>query len=800
MRLQPLFHLHRRMVSARCLAVALSVAGCFAGATGSPSYQFSTLAGSPGGPGAASGPRLAARFDSPAATAVDPAGNLFVADYGNSVIRKIDTNGWVSTFAGQIGQSGNADGPGAAAAFNGPASLACDAAGNLYVADTGNNAIRKITPAGLVTTFAGASTNAGSADGLGAEAQFRSPTGVAVDPVGNVYIADYGNSVIRRATPDGLVSTVAGVAGTNGAADGPAASALFFHPVALAVDRQTNVYVADADNSTIRVLRPDGTVTTLAGTAGVNGDTNAVGAQAEFNYPQGVAVDAQGIVYVGDTGNHTIRRIAADGTVTQLAGSSRESGSADGIGAAALLSSPSGLAVSGSGLYVADRGNHAIRFVSFAGQVTTWAGASGGDAGLADGSGTAARFATPRGLALGADGNLFVADDGNLAVRIISPNGQVATAASASAWLTNLWAVAVDSATNVYAAGAELKSFALSGPNSYSAMGSLILRLDPSDNFLPYAGGWQPSQPGYNNYSLDGVGTNAAFAGIADLVIGPQNSLFVADLGLSTLRTVFADGTVATLAGQSTNKVSYPYFYGSPGFVNGSNSMARFNQPAGLAVAPDGIVFVADRENNTIRKVTPDGWVTNLIGYRDPVTQALTAPAGYVDGPASVAQFFQPTAIALDASGNLYIADQLGIVIRRLSPDGLVTTLAGVAGLRGASDGVGAAAQFRSIEALVIDADNNLYVSDSGNNRIVKGVPVPPLALAAVRAGEQLQLTLTTPGPGTFAIEYSPTLTAAAPWLAVSGLENVTVSGGFGSWIDASATDEARYYRVVQLP
>ena len=218
--------------------------------------------------------------------------------------------------------------------------MAVDGSGNVYVADTDNNTIRKITPAGVVTTLAGTAGVPGSADGTGSAAQFNYPGGVAVDGSGNVYVADIDNNTIRKITPAGVVTTLAGTAGVHGSADGTGSAAQFYDPHGVAVDGSGNVYVADTDNNTIRKITPAGVVTTLAGTAGVYGSADGTGSAAQFNYPAGVAVDGSGNVYVADTYNDTIRQITPAGVVTTLAGTAGMPGSADGTGSAARFYYP----------------------------------------------------------------------------------------------------------------------------------------------------------------------------------------------------------------------------------------------------------------------------------------------------------------------------------------------------------------------------------------------------------------------------------------------------------------------------
>ena len=214
----------------------------------------------------------------------------------------------MTTLAGLAGSQGSADGTGSAARFNTPSGVAVDSAGNVYVADTFSHTIRQVTPAGAVTTLAGSAGNAGSADGAGGAAQFACPRGVAVDSAGNVYVADTGNSTIRQVTPAGVVTTLAGAAGISGSADGTNSTARFNSPYGVAVDSAGNVYVADEANDTIRQVTPAGVVTTLGGSPGNWGSADGVGAAAQFNWPHAIAVDSAGDLYVADTVNSRISK------------------------------------------------------------------------------------------------------------------------------------------------------------------------------------------------------------------------------------------------------------------------------------------------------------------------------------------------------------------------------------------------------------------------------------------------------------------------------------------------------------
>lgn len=329
-----------------------------------------------------------------------------------------DASNWaVSTFAGQTATAGSADGIAGSSRFSGPRGVAVDTSGQIYVADTFNHTIRKISPGGAVSTWAGAAGSPGSSDGAGANARFNSPAGLAVDNAGNVYVADMMNHTIRKITADGVVSTLAGSAGTSGSADGAGSNARFQEPVGVAVDASGNLYVADSGNSTIRKITAGGIVSTFAGSPGETGHSDGSATDARFDGPYGVAVDVVGNVYVADTFNHTIRRITAGGSVSTFAGQATQSGSGDGFGGSAAFSGPAAVAVASDGsLYVTETGNHLVRMISSSGQVSTVAGSAGND-GSADGSGTVARFNAPAGIAVGPSSSIFVSDTVNNTVR-----------------------------------------------------------------------------------------------------------------------------------------------------------------------------------------------------------------------------------------------------------------------------------------------------------------------------------------------------------------------------------------------
>jgi sugar lactone lactonase YvrE len=314
----------------------------------------------------------AAYLPFPTSIAVDGAGNLFVGDANADTIQKVSSTGTISLVAGTSGTAGSTDGTGNAARFNQPNGLTLIAGGTIIVSDTGNATLRSINGSGVVTTLAGSAANRGGADGAGTIATFSSPIGVSHDVNGVLYVADAMNDTIRKITADGTVSTLAGSAGVTGLIDGTGSAARFNFPNGIAVDGNNNIYVADTTNNLLRKITSAGVVTTLAGVQGVGGFDDGTGNAALFNQPEGLATDNAGNLYLADTANSTIRKITPAGVVTTIAGLPTISGLEDGPGATALFKHPQALCVDANGnIFVADTGNAAIRKIDTAWNVTT---------------------------------------------------------------------------------------------------------------------------------------------------------------------------------------------------------------------------------------------------------------------------------------------------------------------------------------------------------------------------------------------------------------------------------------------
>jgi len=647
-------------------------------------YSFTTFAGLP--PGSADGTGSAARFNSPAGVAVDSADNTYVADTVNSTIRKITPAGVVTTFAGLAGSTGSANGTGSAARFNGPVAVAIDNIGNIFVADTNNSTIRKITPARVVSTFAGLAGNDGSANGTGSTARFSFPSALAVDSANNIYVADTSNSTIRKITPARVVSTFAGLAGSPGSANGTGSAARFNFPSGVIVDRAGtgNIYVGDTSNFTIRQITPAGVVTTLAGSPGMRGGTNGTGSAARFELPEGMAVDSAGNIYVADTDASTIRKITPGGVVSTFAGSFAKAGPQNGTGGAARFNLPTDVAVdSSNNVYVADSNNCTIRKITPAAVVTTLAGLA--SAGHTNGTGSAARFDFPQGVAVDSTGKIYVADSVESAIRKITPSAVVSTFAGLPG--TSGYVDATGTAAR-FAFPRWLTVGPLNNVYVGDTFNFVVRKITPSA-------------------AVSSVVTNPANGAgeVRGVAVDNSGNIYTADLPHHTIRKITPDGTATIFAGLND----------TPGSANGTGSVARFSFPTGLAVDGAGNVYVADNGNNTIRKITPAAKVTTFAGS--------AGLLGSADGTGTAARFYGPFGVAVDHSGNVFVTDTGNNTIRKITPARVVTTLGGLALSPGTSDGAGINARFNSPRGMAVDSTGNIYVGDTGNHTIRLGTP-----------------------------------------------------------------------------
>jgi len=681
----------------------------------------------------------------------------------------LGAQGVITTVAGTTWRFTGDGGPATNAPLGELRGIAVDAAGNLFAADASNNVVVKISPAGILTVVAGNGTAGFSGDGGPAtSAQLNRPWGVAVDATGNVYIAD--NQRIRRVSPTGVITTIAGTGAAGFSGDGGLAiSATFNKPIGVAVDAAGNVYVADNNNLRIRRISPDGTIASVAGNgaAGYSGDggpATLASLNSSLDYGLGIAVDTAGSLYIADMKNHRIRKVPRGGVITTVAGNGNPGFSGDlGPAVSASLYDPQDVAVDAAGnLYIADNGNKRVRKVSPTGIITTVAG--NGVPGFSGDGGPAlsASFYDLTGVALDASGNVYVADSLSQRVRKFTPGGTISTVAgnglfkaptdgvlATSSFLSEPGDIAADRTGNVYiadlknqrvrkltlagfittVAGNGVRGFSGDGgpataasltfnPNSgvaVDASGNLyvadtgnmrIRKVSPSGIITTVAGN------GSYGYTGDGgPATQAAFRGVMRLAVDSAGNLYIAEWGNHLVRKVSPSGILSTVAGN-----------GIPGFSGdgGPATSASLNAPIGVAADSAGNVYISDSRNNRIRRVAPSGVISTVAGNGN---------AGFSGdgGPATAASLNGPSALVVDGANNLFVAEESSHRIRKIGPDGTTTTVAGSGnGSYSGDGGVAAVASLKNPRGVAVDATGNIYIGDTGNDRIRKVLATPP--------------------------------------------------------------------------
>jgi hypothetical protein len=623
----------------QAIRIALAVVGL---CTVSAGQNISTVAGMawPVGDG---GPATSAQVSGPRGLAFDLGGNLYIADTWHHRVRKVTYAGVITTVAGtgDPGYSGDG-GPATAAQLYSPAGIAVDSSGNLYIADLNNHCIRKVNPAGVISTVAGTGVAGYNGEGTATAQNLYFPAGLALDAADDLYIADMGNNRVRKlAVRTGQLSTVAGDGfyGYYGEDGQPATRASLAWPADVALDLQGNLYIADTENHRIRkVMRDTGIISTVAGTGtrGFSGDGGPATA-AQISFPHGVAYDG-GSLFISDWGNDRVRRVDPSGTISTLAGSGSFGFSGDnGPATAAALASPWGIAVDSAGnTYIANADGDRVRRVSRStGLITTWVGTGtvnslSGDNGPA----TAARLSGPLGVATDTAGNLYIADTYNNRVRKVDAAGMITTVAGngfyaytgdggAGTAASLAWprAVAVDSAGNLYIA---------------DTGNHRVRKLVKATSILTTVAG--TGTAGYG-----GDGGNAAKAYLHSprgVAVDAAGNLYIVDTDNNRVRKASAAGIMSTLAGSGT--------YGFAG-DGGSPLLASLASPSGVAVDPDGNVYIADTENQRIRKVSGSLITTVAGGGRG---------AAGDGGLATLARLYFPAGVAVNPAFDLYIADQ----------------------------------------------------------------------------------------------------------------------------------------------
>ncbi len=601
------------------------------------------------------GPAVKAALNQPNGLAIDSKGNVYVSDYGNHRIRWITPDGNIKTYAGNGNVGSGGDGGAlSSATFTFPRGLALDSAGNLYIADFGANVVREITAAGKISTIAGTGTAGFSGDAAAATAATLSrPSGVAVDSAGNIYISDTGNQVVRKITTDGNINTFAGSnsLGAGFAGDtGAATSAQLNLPEALVIDKAGSVYISDYANALIRIVIPDGTIGTYAGTGsspGFSGDGGAA-SSAQLNGVLGMAIDTAGNFFIADYYNLRIRKISPSKVITTVPRGRVVSFGGDGGQATqAVLGTPYGIAVDASGnVYFSDFENFRVRKIAANGVISTFAG--NGTLGYSGDGGQATKAQlTPTGLALDSTGNLYIADFLNNVVRMVTPGGVISTVAgnramgagfsgdtgaATAAQLNYPTAVVLDNVGNLYIAD----------------WGNFVIRkVTPFGVINTVAG-----VAGTRGFTGDnGAGTTANLSWVNGLAVDAAGNLYISDWGNYRIRRLSTGQLITTVAGN-----------GAQGF-SGDNLAATATavaNPYGIVVDASGTIYFADSFNSRIRRVDAG---TGLIS-----TIAGNGTNGYTGdgGPSILGELFYPLGLARDSKGTFYISDSQNQVIRTL--------------------------------------------------------------------------------------------------------------------------------------
>ncbi|MCX6043672.1 MAG: tandem-95 repeat protein [Chloroflexi bacterium] len=613
-----------------------------------------------------------------------------------------------------------------AGGFSDPLGVAVDSSGNVYIADSGNHLIRKVDASGNSSTFAGNHTSGYSGDGGAAiSAELSNPSGVAVDSLDNVYIADTGNHVVRMVDGSGNITTTVGTGTAGYSGDGGAAiSAELSNPSGVALDSLDNLYIADTGNHVIRMMDGSGNITTMVGTgtAGYSGD-GALAINAQLDSPHGVALDNGDNLYIADTLNHVIRTVDSSGNITTTVGMGTAGKSGDGdLALNAQLDNPYGVAVDSlDNIYVADAGNQRIRKIDPTDEsISTFAGTGAAGYSGDGGNATSAELNNPRGVAIDSLGNVYIADTSNqVARKVTALQGLLAVPDKAATRSDR--AVTID----VLANDRDVDSSAIISVTAVGApiSGTATITCSCMD-LIVYTPTLAFKGTDIFTYTIeDSAGLTATATVSVTVTDGPiittwvddifgrgvaidkAGNVYVADYIDNIVYKFDANRTRAVFAGNGA------YGYSGDG---GPAISAQLDSPIGLAVDRLGNVYIADNGNGVIRKVTPNGKISTVAG---------TGVFGYSGdgGPATNAQLDSPVSIAVDDNSNLYIADSESNVVRKVDGSGTISTVAGtgVYGYRG-DGGSATNAEFDQPFSVKVDGSGNLYIADLGNNVVRK--------------------------------------------------------------------------------
>ena len=743
-------------------------------------YTINTAVGTyPYGDG---GPATDALIAFPQRVAVDSKGAVYVADTSNHKIRKV-VSGQISTLAGTgiPGFSGDG-GPAIAAQLNTPTGVAADASGNVYIVDAANAVVRKVDPNGNISTFAGKPGLPGATGdgGPAKQAQLHTAGNVALDSAGNVYIADMLNSAIRKVTVStGIITTVAGTLGGFGySGDGQAATAArMMYPAGIALDSTGNLYIADTYNCTVRMVSAkDNTISTFTGTvfhcaaAGAGGPPKAATLGAAD-----VAVDAQNNVYIADSVNSQIWRVTADAKIIiAIAGSTSGFSGDGGPALSAQLFSPEGVAVDSSGtVYIADYVNSRIRTVS-QGTISELAGAdhSQGDGGKAN----AALLYFPQHLAWDSKGNLYIADTRNNRIRKVTQDGTIST-------------VAGNGSYTVSGDGGPALSAGINQPQAVAIdnSGNIFIVTENQVRMVDSSGDISTIVNTANKAGFTGDGGPAAQAELnvpQGITVDSAGNLYLADTYNHRIRKV-SGGTISTVAGSGPTYSGSSPSTGSFGGDGGLATAANLSFPYDLAFDSSGDLLIVDAKNFVIRSVnSKTGIITTVAG-----TPTKNGFGGDL-GPATSAMLSNPVGITADQSGNFYISDATNYVVRVVDAFGVISTIGGDHTLGFSGDGGPAiSATLDYPWGIGVDPSGNLWFPDVNNHRIRELMPTGPRVPSASSVVNGASFASGGVVPGGIATIFGSNLTSAKGINEASGLPLATqlqnVSVRFNNTVEA---------------
>ncbi len=648
--------------------------------------------------------------------AVDKRGNIYIAMRDHNIISRIDTRGNMTRFAG-TGESGfGGDGGKATVAkLKMPANLTVDKKGNLYITDRNNHRVRKVDTRGNITTVAGNGTAGFSGDGGKATAaQLNLPSGVVVDDDGNIYISDRSNDRVRVVNKKGIITTFAGngMDGFKGDS-GPAAKAQLSRPFGLALDKKGNLYIADRGNNRIRKVTPQGIITTVAGDGSFffMGD-NGPAYRASIAGPTGVVVDKNGILYIADRNNNRVRSVDTQGMIRTIAGTGQQHYNGDAeVARDTNLHLPFGVTLDQNDkLLIIDRSHYRIRRVDIRrGSIETVAGNGvkmfAGDGGPANG----AKLSFPHGIAVDKKDNLIISDKGHYRIRRVSPDGIIQTIAG-NGTRGNIGDGLPALKASIYGATSlklnNKEEIFIVSPSGFT---SLIRKVDEKGIMRKVLGTvdehYLKSIAKSKYKGKVQTGELAIITTFSDIAFDHKGNMFISDRLNHQIRKVSAQGEITTIAGTGESA-----HYGD----GGPASEAAFRDPSALVTDKEGNLYIADGANNMIRKIDTQGIISTIAGNGNHETSGD-------GGPALQAGIRNMDYLAMSPAGELHIVGMNTHSVRKITKDGNIVTVAGT-GYQGFFGDGGSAtkAMLKSPTAITFDSKGNLYISDMGNNRIRK--------------------------------------------------------------------------------